>query len=69
MRPVLILGLYVGAALSVVMLGALVIANRVPALEPYAFERNAVCYALFVMLMLVPVLRYINRPLRCSSLP
>jgi len=64
MRPVLILGLYVGAALSVVMLGALVIANRVPALEPYAFERNAVCYALFVMLMLVPVLRYINHPLK-----
>jgi hypothetical protein len=64
MRPVLTLGLYLGAALTIVMLGALVVANRVPALEPYAFERNAACYALFVMLILVPVLRYINRPLK-----
>jgi hypothetical protein len=62
MQPVLTLGVYVGAALVGVMLGALVIANRVPALEPYAFERNAACYGLFVMLMFVPVLRYINRP-------
>jgi hypothetical protein len=62
MRPVLVLGIYLGAALTVVMLGALVIANRIPALESYAFERNAACYALFVMLMLVPVFRYRNRP-------
>ena len=63
-HPAFVLGLYTGAALTVVMLGSLVLANRVPALEPYAFERNAVCGALFVMLMLVPVLRYINRPVR-----
>ena len=37
------------------MLGALVAANRVPALEKYAFERNGSCYTLFVLLMLAPV--------------
>ena len=64
MQPALVLGLYIGAALTIVMLGALVLANRVPALEPYAFERNAACYALFVMLLLAPVLRFINRPVK-----
>jgi hypothetical protein len=64
MQPALVLGLYIGAALTVVMLTALVLANRVPALEAYAFERNAACYALFVMLVLAPVVRYINRPVK-----
>ena len=63
-RPALIAGCYTGAALTVAMLGALVVANRIPSLEGYAFERNAVSYALFVMLMLVPVLRFITRPVR-----
>jgi hypothetical protein len=46
------------------MLGALVAANRVPALEKYAFERNAACYTLFVLLMMVPVIRFLTRPLQ-----
>lgn len=62
LRSALIAGCYTGAMLTVTMLGALVVANRIPALEPYAFERNAAAYALFVMLMLVPVLRFLNRP-------
>jgi hypothetical protein len=57
-------GLYSGALLIVTMLGALVAANRIPALERYAFERNASCYTLFVLLMLVPVVRFLNRPLQ-----
>jgi hypothetical protein len=64
LRPALITGCYTGAMLTVAMLGALVAADRIPALEPYAFERNAAAYALFVMLMLVPVLRFINRPVK-----
>lgn len=64
LRPALIAGCYTGAMLTVAMLGALVVANRIPALEPYAFERNAASYALFVMLMLVPVLRFLNRPVK-----
>jgi hypothetical protein len=62
LRPALIAGCYTGAMLTVAMLGALVVANRIPSLEPYAFERNAASYALFVMLMLLPVLRFLNRP-------
>jgi formate-dependent nitrite reductase membrane component NrfD len=62
LRPALIAGCYTGAMLTITMLGALVLANRVPALEPYAFERNAGASALFGMIMLVPVLRFLNRP-------
>ena len=57
-------GVYGGALLIVAMLGALVAANRIPALEKYALERNAVCYTLFVLLMLVPVIRFLTRPLK-----
>ena len=61
-HPAIWMGLYTGALLIVVMLGALVAANRFPSLEPYAFERNAAFGALFVLIMLLPVLRFLNRP-------
>jgi hypothetical protein len=64
LRPALIAGCYTGAMLTVTLLGALVVANRIPALEPYAFERNAFSYALFVLLMLLPVLRFLNHPVK-----
>jgi len=57
-------GLYTGALLVMVMLGALVAANRIPRLEPFALARNVVSYTLFVILMLVPVVRFWNRPLQ-----
>ena len=63
-HPALRVGLYTGALLIVVMLGALVAANRIPGLERYALERNAVSYTLFVLLMLIPIVRFWNRPLR-----
>ncbi|HTX15493.1 MAG TPA: hypothetical protein VMD77_09365 [Candidatus Baltobacteraceae bacterium] len=61
-HPALRTGICTGALLIVTMLGALVAANRIPGLERYALERNAIFYTLFVMLMLVPVLRFLNRP-------
>jgi hypothetical protein len=64
LRQAFVVGCYTGAMLTVAMLGALVVANRIPALEAYAFERNAASYALFVMLMLLPVLRFLNRPVK-----
>src|SRR5690348_18196156 len=64
LRPAVVAGWYTGAMLSIVMLGAVVVANRIPALEPYAFERNAASYALFGILMAVPVFRFITRPAR-----
>jgi uncharacterized membrane-anchored protein YitT (DUF2179 family) len=60
----LVAGLYTGSLLVIVMLGALVAANRIPGLEQYALERNAASYSLFVLFMLIPVFRFLNRPLR-----
>jgi hypothetical protein len=57
-------GIYCGSLLIVAMLGALVAANRLPGLEKYAFERNASCYTLFVLLILVPVVRFLTRPVQ-----
>ncbi len=57
-------GVYCGSLLVVATLGALVVANRAPSLEKYAFERNATCYTLFVLLMLVPVVRFLTRPIQ-----
>lgn len=55
-------GLYTGISLVVVALGALVAANRIPALERYALERNAASYGLFIAVMLYPVCRFPHRP-------
>lgn len=63
-RSALIIGVYVGALLILIMSAALVAANRVPALEPYALERNAASYGAFVILLLIPVLRFLKRPVQ-----
>jgi hypothetical protein len=57
-RATLFTGLFTGGLLIVVMLAALVAANRIPALEDYALERDALSYTLFVLLMLAPVCRF-----------
>lgn len=62
-RATFLTGVYTGALLVVVMLAALVAANRVSALEPYAFERNAASYSLFILIMMIPILRFRNRSL------
>lgn len=61
-RQTLWAGLYTGALLMIVMLGALVAANRIPGLERYALERNAASYSLFVLCMMIPVCRFLSRP-------
>jgi hypothetical protein len=63
-HPTLVTGLYMGSLLIIVMLGALVAADRIPGLERYALERNAASYSLFVLFMLIPVFRFLNRPLQ-----
>jgi hypothetical protein len=63
-RPALWTGLYTGTLLVMVMLGALVAANRVPWLDNRALERNAASYGLFVIFMLIPVVRFLNRPIQ-----
>ncbi len=62
-HPALWTGLYTGALLTIVMMASLVAANRAPGLERYALERNAASYGLFVILMLIPVCRFLTRPL------
>jgi magnesium-transporting ATPase (P-type) len=66
-RPALKTGLYTGVLLIAVMFVALVVTNRIHALEAYALERNIVFYGLFFVVMLIPVLRFLNRPLQMFS--
>jgi hypothetical protein len=63
-HPAIWTGLYTGTLLIIVMIGALFAANRIPGLEHYALERNAASYSLFVMFMLIPVCRFLNRPIQ-----
>jgi uncharacterized membrane protein YvlD (DUF360 family) len=63
-RPALSTGLYTGTLLVMVMFGALVAANRLPWLDNRALERNAASYGLFVIFMLIPVVRFLNRPIQ-----
>jgi hypothetical protein len=63
-HPVAITGITAGGLLVIVMLASLLITNRIPALERYAFERNAVSYLLFALVMLIPVCRFLNQPAR-----
>jgi uncharacterized membrane protein len=60
----LVTGLYTGALLTIVMIGALVAANRLSWLDNRALERNAASYGLFVIFMMIPVCRHLNRPLQ-----
>ncbi len=61
-RPALRVGAVSGVCLTAVMLFALVAANRVPWMENFAGVRTAVSYALFGMVMLVPVACFRRQP-------
>jgi hypothetical protein len=56
------LGLVIGAGLSGVAIAWLLIANRLPALDPLAMIRNVAAGALVIMLMLVPACRFRRHP-------
>lgn len=55
-------GVYTGVCLSLVFTAWLVIANQVPILERFAFERNVAGAGVFVFLAAVPVLRFLRWP-------
>ena len=63
-RPALWTGLYTGTLLVMVMFGALVAANRLSWLDNRALERNGASYGLFLAIMLIPIFRFLNRPLK-----
>jgi hypothetical protein len=62
--PALRTGLYTGALLIIVMTGSLIAANRLSWLDNRALERNAASYGLFMLFMLIPICRFLNRPLK-----
>jgi hypothetical protein len=57
-------GLYTGALLTIVMVGSLIAANRLSWLDNRALERNGASYGLFLAIMLIPIFRFLNRPLK-----
>lgn len=61
-RAAVKLGLFIGAALSGVAVAWLLIANRLPALDPLASLRNLAAVALAVIFLLVPVFRFRRYP-------
>jgi hypothetical protein len=60
--PWLRLGVLTGVYLAVVMVAAVLAANRVPWLEPYAVLRNSASAAVFGLVMLVPILKFRHEP-------
>ena len=66
-NPVLKFGFYTGIAMVAEMAAALVVINRVPALERYALERNAFFMGCFFVLMLAPVCRFLREPVQMFS--
>jgi len=55
-------GVYTGVCVSLVFTAWLVIANQVPFLDRFAFERNVAGAGVFVFLAAVPVLRFLRWP-------
>jgi hypothetical protein len=63
-------GIYVGVLLSVVFSGWVIVANRVPVLDPFALVRNLAAVTVLGLIALIPVLRFWRMPgnLLASSL-
>lgn len=62
-RAELWLGMVVGAGLSGIAIAWLLVANRLPSFDHLAMVRNIAAGILAVGLMLVPVCRFLKRPL------
>ena len=55
-------GVYAGVSLSVVFAAWILIANRVPFLDPIAMERNIIASALLAVLACLPLFRFYRSP-------
>ena len=55
---------HTGGLLVLDMVAALVAANRMPVLEKHALERNVAFCGLFVIFMLIPIARFLHRPVQ-----
>jgi uncharacterized membrane protein YvlD (DUF360 family) len=56
------LGVYTGTALSIGFIVWLYIANRVPALEAFAMQRNLIAATVLGVIAALPVLRFLRAP-------
>jgi len=55
-------GFYTGVWLSLVFVAWIVIANRMPILEPLAQQRNLIATLLLALIAALPVLRFLRSP-------
>lgn len=55
-------GMYTGVWLSVVLTAWILVANRIPFLEPLARQRNVVATLLLLLLSTMPVVRFLRSP-------
>ena len=55
-------GIYSGISLSLIFTGWLLIANRVPFLEPFALARNIVAAVLLIFFACIPLMRFYRSP-------
>lgn len=55
-------GIYVGVCLSLAFSGWVIVANRIPFLEPFALLRNIAAIALLCLIAAIPVLRFWRIP-------
>jgi hypothetical protein len=55
-------GIYTGVCLSLCFTAWVLIANRIPWLEPLAFARNVGAVALLVVIASIPVMRFYRSP-------
>ena len=62
--PTLRTGLLTGGLLVLVMLASLFAATRVPGFESFAGTRNDICRAVFGLVMLIPIFRFLTLPRR-----
>jgi hypothetical protein len=55
-------GIYTGVWLSLVFVAWVVLANRMPLLEPLAQQRNVIATLLLALIAVMPVLRFLRSP-------
>jgi len=60
-RPIRV-GAYTGVCLSLVLVAWILIANRIPFLEPLARQRNMLAATLLVLIAAMPVVRFLRSP-------
>ncbi len=56
------IGAYTGVCLSLVLVAWILVANRVPFLEPLALQRNLLAISLLILLAAMPVVRFLRSP-------